>query len=142
MVEEPAHIQEINQQIRQFVFSSPLDISFLLIHPSENETFILPTDEEIVQQYSRKIEAHLSLEEMGDSKEPQKISPSEAPQLLVFFELFFLQQNGHLRENLTSIRLLKEALTPAHHSTLFSKYLRWTFFLIKYKSFGAFTVFY
>ncbi|RKF81169.1 hypothetical protein GcM3_038017 [Golovinomyces cichoracearum] len=53
MIEEPALIQELNQQIRQFAFSNPMEINFLLSQPAENGTSILLTDEEIVQQSNR-----------------------------------------------------------------------------------------
>ncbi|RKF78246.1 hypothetical protein GcM3_065034 [Golovinomyces cichoracearum] len=47
IIEEIALIQELNQQIRQLAFSKPIDINFLLNHPSENETFIPSTDEKL-----------------------------------------------------------------------------------------------
>ncbi|RKF64284.1 hypothetical protein GcM3_133025 [Golovinomyces cichoracearum] len=95
-----------------------MEINFLLNHSSENETFILPADEEIFQQFSREKEAHLSLEEMDDSKEPQKVSPSEAIKLLDLVGLSFLQQYGNYKESLAEIRLLLNTLTTALRSTL------------------------
>ena len=78
-----------------------MDINFLLNHPSKSETFILPTDEKNVREFNGEEEAHLSLGEIDDSKEPQKVSPSEALELLDLVKLYFLQQNDNHRENLT-----------------------------------------
>ena len=49
MIDEPALIQELNDQLAQFSFRNLMDINFLLDHPSEIETYILPTDDEMVK---------------------------------------------------------------------------------------------
>ncbi|RKF54653.1 hypothetical protein GcM3_207046 [Golovinomyces cichoracearum] len=122
-IEEPALVQELNQQIRQFAYSNPIDINFLIKNPSEDETFILSIDEEIFQQFDGEEEPHHSLEEMDDSQEPQKKSPSETLKLLDSVKVSLLQQNGNHRENLARPRILREALTSAYYSTFFQRTL-------------------
>ncbi|RKF76345.1 hypothetical protein GcC1_072023 [Golovinomyces cichoracearum] len=96
-----------------------MKISFILKHSSENETFILPADEKNFQQFSREKQAYLSLEEMDDSKEPQKVSPSEAINLLDLVQLSLLQQYGNYKESSAEIRLLLNTLLTALRLTLF-----------------------
>nr|CCA24773.1 AlNc14C257G9755 [Albugo laibachii Nc14] len=114
MTDKPALTQELTDQLAQFPSSNLMDINFLLNRPSERETYILPTDDEIIQQVNGQEQGNLLSEEIDDSNEPQKVSPSEALKLLDFIELSLLQQNSNQRENLAKVQSLKEAFTSAH----------------------------
>ena len=71
-----------------------MDVNFLLNHPSERETYILPTDDVIIQQVNGQEQENLSAEKMDESNELKKVPPSEALKLLHLVELSLLQQNS------------------------------------------------
>ena len=72
MTDKPALIQELTDQLAQFPSSNLMDINFLLNHPSERETYILPTDDEIIQHVSGQEQENLSSEEMMTATSPKK----------------------------------------------------------------------
>ena len=100
MIDEPALIQELNDQLALFPFSNLMDINFLLSQPYESETYILPSDDEIIQQVKDQEQENLSSEEMDDSNEPKKVSPLEALRLLDLIELSLLQKNSKFERSL------------------------------------------
>nr|CCA16691.1 AlNc14C24G2446 [Albugo laibachii Nc14] len=114
MIDESALIQEL----AQFPFSNLMDINSLLNHPSERETYILPTDDAIIQQVNSQEQENLSSDEMDDSNKNQKISPSEALKLLDFINLSLLEQSSNQMEDLAKVQSLKETFTSAHRSSL------------------------
>nr|CCA26788.1 CENPB protein putative [Albugo laibachii Nc14] len=73
MIDDPALIQELDDQLAQFPFSDLMDIKFRLNHPSERETHILPTDDEIIQQFNGQKQENLSSYEMDDSNQTKKL---------------------------------------------------------------------
>lgn len=117
MIEEPELVEELNQQMRQFTFDNPMDINFLLNYPSENEIFVLPTEQDILQHMRVEEEPTLA-DEMDDSEEPQKVPPSEALKMLDLVELSILQQDGNQRDALNKLQSLKDSFKKYHQSTL------------------------
>ena len=83
-------MSELEHQIQSFHYSNPMDVNHLLNHPAEEEVCYSPTEEDTINDITRKnndcvIEID---DDDDDSHEVPKISISKAVEMLNLIETF------------------------------------------------------